>query len=164
MKLMRKHPEQNDLNLGSPNQVVGQAKHCTACLVANRRLGARAAYKHGLTKAASSLASDSVLMWQAPSALWALGEPKYILMVVDAFTRFPHVMPMRRKAQAASLLAQTFERFRVQVIRQQNKGDKGGKFMSPDLEFFCALRGIVHTFLTQLHISPMVLQSEGLAS
>ena len=41
---------------------------------------------------------------------------KYILVAVDAYTRFLHVMPMRRKAQAASLLAQLFELVREQVI------------------------------------------------
>ena len=61
-------------------------------------------------------------------------------------------MPMRKKAQAASLLAKLFERVRVQVIRKQNNGvrkppiDKGGEFMSRNLETFCAWRGIVHTF------------------
>ena len=61
-------------------------------------------------------------------------------------------MPMRRKAQAASLLAQLFERAWVQVIQKQNIGvrrlhvNKGGEFMSRDLESFCAWRGIVHTF------------------
>ena len=54
MKLMRKHPDLYDLNLGPVNRVVGHAKHCTGCLVANRRLGARAAYSHCLTKVATS--------------------------------------------------------------------------------------------------------------
>ena len=59
-----------------------------------------------------------------------------ILVAVDAYTRFLHVMLMRRKAQAASLLAQLFERVRVQIIRKQNNGvrklhtDQGGEFMS----------------------------------
>ena len=59
---------------------------------------------------------------------------------------------MRRKAQAASLLANLFERVQVQVIRKQNNGvcqqhtKKGGDFMSRDLESVCAWRGIVHTF------------------
>ena len=43
MKLMRKHSELYDLKLGSPGPAVGQTKHCTGCLVANRRLGALAA-------------------------------------------------------------------------------------------------------------------------
>ena len=57
-----------------------------------------------------------------------------------------------------------FERVRVQVIRKQNHGvrrlntDKGGKFMSRDLESLCAWRGIVHTFSdTAMH------QSNGVA-
>ena len=54
MKLMRKHLDLYDLNLGLANRVVGHAKHCTGCLVANRRLGARAAYNHCLTKVATS--------------------------------------------------------------------------------------------------------------
>ena len=54
MKLMRKHPDLYDLNLGTINHVVGQAKHCTSCLVANRPLGARAAYNHCLAKVATS--------------------------------------------------------------------------------------------------------------
>ena len=54
--------------------------------------------------------------------------------------------------QAASLLAQLFECVRLQIVREQNKGvrkmhtDKGGEFMSRDLESFCAWRGIVQTF------------------
>ena len=59
---------------------------------------------------------------------------------------------MRTKSQAASLLAQLFERVRVQVIRKHNNGvrklhtDKGGEIMSRDVESFCAWHGIVHTF------------------
>ena len=59
---------------------------------------------------------------------------------------------MRRKSQAASLLAQLFERVRIQVIRSKHAGtlrlhiDKGGEFKSRDLESFCKWRGIVHTF------------------
>ena len=87
-----------------------------------------------------------------PISPLGIGSAKYILVAVDAYTRFVHAMPMRRKSQAASLLAQLFERVRVQVIRKHNNGvrkmhtDKGGEFMSRDLEYFCAWRGIVHTF------------------
>ena len=54
MKLMRKHPDLYDLNIGPVNRVVGHAKHCTGCLVTNGRLGARAAYNHCQTKIATS--------------------------------------------------------------------------------------------------------------
>ena len=54
MKLMRKHPHLYHLNLGSLDRAVGQAKHGTECLVANKRQGARAAYNHCLTQVATS--------------------------------------------------------------------------------------------------------------
>ena len=122
MKLMRKHPDLYDLNLGPANRVVGHAKHCTGCLVANRRLGARAAYTHCLTKVATSPGECYFADVAGPINPLGIGGAKYILVAVDAFTRFRHVMPMRRKSQAASLLAQLFERVRVQVIRDRNHG------------------------------------------
>ena len=152
MKLMRKPADLYDLNLGPLNRVVGHAKHCTGCLVANRRLGARAAYNHCLTKVATEPGESYFADVAGPIRPLGIGGAKYILVAVDAYTRFLHVMPMRRKAQAASLLAQLFERVRVQVIRKHNNGvrklqtDKGGKFTYRDLESFCAWRGILHTF------------------
>ena len=127
-------------------------KHCTGCLVANRRLGARAAYNHCLTKVATEPDECYFAEVAGPIRPLGIGGAKYVLVAVDAYKRFLHVMPMRRKAQAASLLAQLFEHVRVQVIRKQNIGvrklhtDKGGEFMSRHLESFCAWRGIVHTF------------------
>ena len=119
--------------------LVGHAKHCTGCLVANRRLGARAAYNHCLTKVATSPGEVYFADEAGPITPLDIGKAKYILVAVDAFTRYLHVMPMRRKSQAVSLLAQLFERVRVQVIRKRNNGvrklhtDKGGEFMSRDL-------------------------------
>ena len=152
MKLMRKHPDLYDFNLGTISRVVGHAKHCTGCLVANSRLGARAAYNHCLVKVATSHGEYYFADVAGPIHPLGIGGAIYILVTVDAFTRFLHVMPMRRKDQVASLLAQLFERVRVQEIRKHQNGvrrlhtDKGGEFMSRDLESFCAWRGIVHTF------------------
>ena len=144
MKLMRTHPELYDLNLGPLDRVVGEAKHCTGCLVANRRLGARVAYNHCLARVATSPGGCYFADVAGPIRPVGIGGAKYILVAVDAYTRFLYVMPMRRKAQAASLLAQLFERVRVQVIRKHNNGvrrlhtDKGGEYMSRDLKSFCA--------------------------
>ena len=151
MKLMRKHADLYDLNLGPVNRVVGHAKHCTGCLVANRRLGARAAYNHCLTKVATSPGECYFADVAGPISSLGIGGAKYILVAVDAYTRFLLAMPMRRKSQAAPLPAQLFERVRVQVIRKHNNGvcklhiDTSGEFMSRDLESFCAWRGIVLT-------------------
>ena len=81
-----------------------------------------------------------------------IGQTKYDFAVVDEYTRYLHVIPMRRKSQAASLVAQRFERVCVQVIGSKHAGvlrlhtDKGGDFKSQYLESFCTWRGIVHTF------------------
>ena len=120
MKLMRKHPDLYDLNLGPVNRVAGHAKHCTGCLVANKRLGARAVYNHSLTKVATEPGECYFADVAGPIRPLGIGGAKCILEAVDAYTRFLHVMPMRRNAQAASLLAQLFERVRVQVIRKHN--------------------------------------------
>ena len=105
MKLMHKHPDLYDLSLGTINRVVDQAKHCTGCLVANRHLGARAAYNHCLAKVATSPGECYFADVAGPIRPVGIGGAKYILVAVDAHTRFLYVTPTRRKAQAASLLA-----------------------------------------------------------
>ena len=93
MKLMRKHPDLYDWNLGPVNRVVGHAKHCTGCLVANRRMGARAAYNNCLTKVATEPGECSFADVAGPIRPLGIWGPKYILVAVDAYTRFLHVMP-----------------------------------------------------------------------
>ena len=78
MKLIRKHSELYDLNLGPLHRVVGQAKHCTGCLVA--------------TSPGECYFADVA----GPIRLVGIGGAKYILVAVDEYTRFLHVMPMRR--------------------------------------------------------------------
>ena len=120
------------------------------CLVANRCLGARAAYNHCLTKVATSPSECYFADVAGRVRPVGIGGAKYVIVDGDAFTLFLHVMPMRKKAQAASLLADLFKRVWVQVIRKQNNGvaklhtDTGGEFVSRDLESFCAWRGILH--------------------
>ena len=129
-----------DLNLGPPHLVVRHAKHCMGCLVASMHLAARAAYSHCLAKVGTSLGVCYFADVADPIRPGCIGGAKYILVAVDAYTRFLHVMQMRRKEPAASVLAQMFERVRAQVIRKQNNGvrrlhtDKGGEFMSRGLD------------------------------
>ena len=75
-----------------------------------------------------------------------------MVAVVYEYTRYLHVIPTCRKSQVTSLLAQLFERVRIQAIRLQHAGvlmlhtDKGVEFKFRDLGSFCTCRGIVHTF------------------
>ena len=170
MKLMRKHPDWYDFNSGTISRVVGQAKHCTGCLVANRRLGARAAYNHCLAEVATSPGECYFADVAGPIRPVGIGGAKYILVAVDAHTRFLYVMPMRRKAQAASLLAKLLEHVRVQLIRKQITVCKDcilirvaslcHETWSP---FVVGAGSCIH-FQTRLHISKMVLRDVGLVS
>ena len=152
MKLMGFHPEVYKLNLSTRDSIAGQAKHCLGCMIANMRLGARAMYNYALAKAAEAAGESYHADVAGPFCPLGIGQAKYVLAVVDEYTRYLHVIPMRRMRQAASLLAQLFERIRVQVIRSKHAGvlrlhtDKGGELKSRDLESFCTWRGIVHTF------------------
>ena len=107
---------------------------------------------HALAKVAEDAGQCYHADVAGPIRPLGIGQAKYVLAVVDEYTRYLHVIPMRRKSQAASLLAQLIERVRVQVIRSKHAGvlrlhtDKGGEFKSQDLESFCAWKGIVHTF------------------
>ena len=164
MKLTCQHPQLYDLNLGPPDQVVGQAKRCSGWLVVNGRLGACATSNHCLTKVTTSPGECFLTYVAGPIRPLGIGGDKYILVVVDAFTCFLLVMPMRRKAQSASLLAQLFELVRVQFIGKHNNvvrrlhTDKGGELVNCRLQAFHAWRGIVHTFFdTAAH------QSNGVA-
>ena len=152
MKLMGRHPELYNLSLGTRDSIVGQAKHCLGCMLANMRLGAHAMYNHFLAKPAEAAGECYHADVAGPIRPLGIGGAKYLLAVIDEYTRYLHVIPMRRKSQAASLLAQLFERVRIQVMRSKHAGilrlhtDKGGEFKSRDLESFCTWRGIVHTF------------------
>ena len=54
MKVMGRHPELYNLSLGTRDSIVGQAKHCLGCMIANMRLWARAMYNHFLAKPAEA--------------------------------------------------------------------------------------------------------------
>ena len=142
MKLMGRHPQLYNVSLGTRASIVGQAKHCPGCMTANMRLGARAVYNHVLAKPSEAASECYHASVAGPIRPLGIGGAKYVLAVVDEYTRYLHVIPMCRKSQAASLPAQLFERVRIQVIRSKHAGilrlhtDKGGVILH--LEGYCA--------------------------
>ena len=135
-------------------------------MIANMRLRARAIYNHFLAKPAEAAGECYHADVAGPIPPLGIGGAKYVHAVVDEYTRYLHVIPMRRNSQAASLLAQMFERVRIQVIRSKHAGilrlhtDKGGEFKSRDMESFCTWRGIVRgcsTLLTHKICCPAML-------
>ena len=120
-------------------------------MIANMRLGARSINNQLSTKPAEAADESYHADVAGPIRPLGIGQARYALAVVDEYTRYLHVVPMRRKIRAASLLAKLFERVLVQVIRSQHAGvprlhtEKGDEFKSRDLQSFCTWRGIVPT-------------------
>ena len=81
-----------------------------------------------------------------------IGKATYVLVVVDELTRYSWVFPMRKKAQAARLLALLIQRINTHIRRPGQPGvrcahtDQGGEFKLTSLEEFCQWKGIIHTF------------------
>ena len=96
MKLMGRHPELYNLSLGTCGSIVGHAKHCLGFMGANMRLGARAMYNHFLAKPAEAAGECYHADAACPIRPLGIGGAKYVLVVVDEYTRYLHVIPMRR--------------------------------------------------------------------
>ena len=103
-------------------------------MIANICLGARDMYKHALTKPTEAAGQSYHTDLPDPVRTLGIGQAKYVLAVVYEYTRYLHVIPTCRKSQVSSLLAQLFERVRIQAIRLQHAGvlmlhtDKGVEF------------------------------------
>ena len=98
MKLMGRHPELYNLSLGTRDNIVGQAKHCLGCTIANMRLGARAMYNYAHTKPATATGESHHAGMAGPICPLGIGQAKYVLAVVDEYTRYLQVIPMPRKS------------------------------------------------------------------
>ena len=91
MKLMGRHPELYNLSLCTHNGIVGQAKNCLGCMIANMRLGAQAMYNHSLTNPAMAAGESHYADIAGPIRPLGIGQAKYILAVVDGCSRYPHI-------------------------------------------------------------------------
>ena len=86
-----------------------------------------------------------------------IGGVKYVLAVVDEWSRFAWAFPMKKKSQSAWMLALLVQRINAQVRKPGESGvkrlhtDQGGEFKSQSLEEFCQWKGIVHTFIDRAH-------------
>ena len=87
-----------------------------------------------------------------PIVPMGIGKAKYVLVVVDELTHVSWVFPLRKKTQAARLLALLIQRINTQIRRPGEPGvrrlhtDQGGEFKSTSLVEFCQWKGIIHTF------------------
>ncbi|CAI7785696.1 unnamed protein product [Closterium sp. NIES-53] len=112
-------------------------------------------------EAAALGASESALPGTAPAAalqpcqtLIGQGRECYFLLVVDDYTRYTTVFPLRSKGEVPDVLIpwiravrlQLRERFREDHPVLHLHSDRGGEFSSDLLRDFCRGEGILHSF------------------
>ena len=86
-----------------------------------------------------------------PIVPMGIGGVKYILAVVDEWSRFAWTFPIKKTPQSARLLTLLVQRITTQIRKLGEAGVKRlhtdqGEFQSHSLEEFCQWKGIVHTF------------------
>ncbi|CAI7738285.1 unnamed protein product [Closterium sp. NIES-53] len=97
-----------------------------------------------------------------PAHVGGMDQERYFLLVVDVYTRYTTVFPLRRKANVSSVLipwiratrCQLLERFRHDFPVLRLHSDRGGEFSSDLLADFCRDEGIHQSFT--LPASPMI--------
>ena len=84
-----------------------------------------------------------------PSAIESIGGSKYILVIVDDFSRFTWVFFLKQKSEATKL-----KPFILQVEHQMRKlvrnirSDNGLEFRNQEFEEFLVDKGVTHNFST----------------
>ncbi|CAI7891449.1 unnamed protein product [Closterium sp. NIES-54] len=92
-------------------------------------------------------------MW-GPARVIGQGRERYFLLVVDDYTRYTTVFPLRRKGQVVDVLIpwihavhlQLRERFQQELPVLRLHSDRGGEFSSDLLWAFCRGEGILQSF------------------
>ncbi|CAI7903393.1 unnamed protein product [Closterium sp. NIES-53] len=92
-------------------------------------------------------------MW-GPSCVNGQGRERYFPLVVDDYTRYTMVFPLRSKGQVVDVLIpwirvvrlQLRERFRVDLVVLRLHSNRGGEFSSNLLRDFCRGEGILESF------------------
>ncbi|CAI7829536.1 unnamed protein product, partial [Closterium sp. NIES-53] len=89
-----------------------------------------------------------------PARVSGQGRKRYFLLVVDDYTRYTTVFPLRSKGEVPEVLIpwnravrlQLRERFREDLPVQRLHSDRGGEFSSDLLRDFCRGEGILNSF------------------
>ncbi|CAI7878688.1 unnamed protein product [Closterium sp. NIES-53] len=101
-----------------------------------------------------------------PARVRGQGHERYFLLVVDYYSRYTTIFPLRSKGEVTEVLIdwirvarlQLRERFSSDFLVLRLHSDRGGEFSSDLLRAFCRAEGIRHTF--SLPASP---QQNGIA-
>ncbi|CAI7807546.1 unnamed protein product, partial [Closterium sp. NIES-53] len=138
------------LPMSLPSLPSSPAPSCDPCVEGRQRAAPHSSEFPPTTAPLQTLHMD---VW-GPAPVGGTNQKRYFLLVVDDYTRYTTIFPLRRKADVSGVLInwihatcrQLREWFRRDLLVPCLFFDKGGKFSSGLLEKFCRDEGIRQTF------------------
>ncbi|CAI7846560.1 unnamed protein product [Closterium sp. NIES-54] len=117
---------------------------CTPCVEGRQRAAPHSSSFPPTTAPLQTLHLD---IW-GPSPILGPRQERYFLIVVDDYSRYTTVFPLRRKADVPTVLELwLLARGGVQgLCGLRLHSDHGGEFSSTRLEMFCEVRGIIQSY------------------
>ncbi|CAI7812298.1 unnamed protein product, partial [Closterium sp. NIES-54] len=144
-------PEGKQIELGSlPPLPPSPAPPCLPCVEGRQRAAPHSSSFPPTTTPLQTLHMD---VW-GPGHVSGQGRERYFLPVVDDYTRYTTVFPLRRKGQVPDVLIPSIRAVRLQLRERFHQdlpvlrlhSDKGGEFFSDLLRDFCRGEGILQSF------------------
>ncbi|CAI7875211.1 unnamed protein product [Closterium sp. NIES-53] len=122
------------------------APPCLPCVEGRQRAAPHSSFPP-MTAPLHTLHMD---VW-GPARVSRQGRERYFLLVVDDYTRYTKVFPLRSKGEVPDVLIhavrlQLRERFRQDLPVLRLHSDRGGEFSSDFLRDFCRGEGILQSF------------------
>ncbi|CAI7916599.1 unnamed protein product, partial [Closterium sp. NIES-53] len=126
------------------------APPCLSCVEGRQRA---APHSSSLPPTTAPLQTLFMEVW-GPACVSGQGRGRYFLLVVDDYTRYTTVFPLRSKGEVPDVLITWIRAVRLQLREQFRQGlpvlrlhsDRGGEFSSDFLRDFCRGEGILQTF------------------
>ncbi|CAI5484468.1 unnamed protein product [Closterium sp. Yama58-4] len=128
----------------------GPAPTCVPCVEGRQRA---APHSSEFPPTEAPLQTLHMDVW-GPARVRGQGHERYFLLVVDDYSRYTTVFPLRRKDEVTEVLIDWIRTARLQLRKSFRSdfpvlrlhSDRGGEFSSGPLRAFCRARGIRQTF------------------
>ncbi|CAI7913934.1 unnamed protein product [Closterium sp. NIES-53] len=126
------------------------APSCLPCIEGRQRAAPHSSSFPPTTAPLQTLHMD---VW-GPARVSGQGRERYFLLVVDDYTRYTTVFPLRSKGEVFAVLIPWIRTFRLQLRERFDQdlpvlrlhSDRGGEFSSDLLRDFCRGKGITQSF------------------
>ncbi|CAI7795899.1 unnamed protein product [Closterium sp. NIES-53] len=143
----------SDLPRSLPPLPPSPAPPCLPCVEGRQRAAPHSSSFPPTTAPLQTLHMD---VW-GPACVSGQGRERYFLLVVDDYTQYTTVFPLRSKGQVVDVLIpwicavrlQLCERFHQDLPVLRLHSDRGGEFSSNLLQDFCRGEGILQSFTLQ---------------